>query len=705
LRYRAFISYSHVDEKCAAWLHRALESYRVPSRLVGSTGAHGKVPRRLTPVFRDRDELTASADLGENIKAGLADSESLIVLCSPDAARSKWVNEEIRYFRELGKGGRIYCLVVSGDPQSSDPGQCCFPPAILEGPDGEAREPLAADVRKWADGKTLAKLKLVAAVLGIRLDDLRQRELRRKWRFQALLTLLLVTAVTLVLFTWQSRQAEQEAHFARKAQQELAEGMLARFLSQTERLGDVADLETRKAFEEALSGYLSELDPEDLTLESRRQLGVVLSNRGVILRDEGRLEQAMNVFVSARQTLMSLVEDAREDAEALFALSQVEYWIGQVSLDRGLMEEAAASFRDYADVSAELHRLEPDNPAWTMEVAYSLSNLGNLEMRKVPSNPRLVLDYFRSALEYNEKAASMDKRYESELPESHAYLADAWLGVCDIDNANENRRKNVALAEKYYMMDMGSNRLKQDYAYALTGLARVQQMMGQVGPALDSLVKSIQMHRELLRSDPNNVSRQWNLLRITEMQSQLLYLAGKADDAKQMSASVKLQMENMIERNRGVGIDQSIAYNRLLRDLANRLYHEGEEARAESILEQSAVQLAGLAQAHPQNRLVLHEAALSWFYWWDHDPAGFTDNIEPSRLIQIRESLNDSACSDRDLAARIDVMQGRQERARSTVAALIGEGYRELEFMAFCAEHSLCDPQEPLTAEQRNMAR
>ncbi|TAM94430.1 MAG: hypothetical protein EPN40_11830, partial [Rhodanobacteraceae bacterium] len=50
--YRAFISYSHRDKAWADWLHRSLETYRVPSRLVGTTTAHGIIPRRLDPIFR-----------------------------------------------------------------------------------------------------------------------------------------------------------------------------------------------------------------------------------------------------------------------------------------------------------------------------------------------------------------------------------------------------------------------------------------------------------------------------------------------------------------------------------------------------------------------------------------------------------------------------------------------------------------------------
>src|SRR5579863_454983 len=66
-RYRAFISYSHQDRAWADWLHRALETYRVPRRLVGRSTAAGIVPRRLAPVFRDREELASAIDLGERV--------------------------------------------------------------------------------------------------------------------------------------------------------------------------------------------------------------------------------------------------------------------------------------------------------------------------------------------------------------------------------------------------------------------------------------------------------------------------------------------------------------------------------------------------------------------------------------------------------------------------------------------------------------
>ena len=95
-RFKAFISYSHRDRAWSAWLQRALEAYRIPKRLVGSDSEFGPVPRRLTPVFRDREDLPSASDLSAKVKESLEASEALIVICSPSAAGSTWVNEEVR---------------------------------------------------------------------------------------------------------------------------------------------------------------------------------------------------------------------------------------------------------------------------------------------------------------------------------------------------------------------------------------------------------------------------------------------------------------------------------------------------------------------------------------------------------------------------------------------------------------------------------
>ena len=178
--FSVFISYNHQDRAWAAWLHRALEGYRIPRGLRGRDSSIGVLGVRLPPVFQDREELAASPDLAASVEAALLRSANLVVLCSPNSARSRWVNEEVARFRDWGRRERIHCLIVDGGDAAAGGSDAAsfFPPALLV----DGREPLAADVRPEADGKRAALLKLIAGVIEVSFDDLRQREQTRRQR-------------------------------------------------------------------------------------------------------------------------------------------------------------------------------------------------------------------------------------------------------------------------------------------------------------------------------------------------------------------------------------------------------------------------------------------------------------------------------------------------------------------------------------------
>ena len=165
-RYEAFISYRHVpaDEAAAKRVQHALEGFRIPRAL------RRDERRSLGRLFRDEDELPASASLTDEISRALCDSRYLIVVCSPDTLSSAWVNLEIEAFLGTHEPDRILAVLVSGEPEES------FPAALLDQAE-RGYEPLAADFRPGKTSRELHReeLRLAAALIGCGLDDLVNR--------------------------------------------------------------------------------------------------------------------------------------------------------------------------------------------------------------------------------------------------------------------------------------------------------------------------------------------------------------------------------------------------------------------------------------------------------------------------------------------------------------------------------------------------
>ncbi|MHC5010697.1 MAG: toll/interleukin-1 receptor domain-containing protein [Planctomycetota bacterium] len=221
-RYQAFISYSHRDAAWGDWLHRALESYRIPAPPAARSSRPAiDVPERLYPIFRDREELPTSSDLGSMINEALADSRHLIVLCSPHSAVSRWVNEEITTFCRLRSPARVHRLVIDGDPEGREGERACYGEALRRLEEGSM--PLAIDVREHPEPRNHAKLALVAALTGLPFEHVWDRDAKRRHRrlglvaggILALLAFAIPLAALAVLSRREAKRQEEVAVEAR----------------------------------------------------------------------------------------------------------------------------------------------------------------------------------------------------------------------------------------------------------------------------------------------------------------------------------------------------------------------------------------------------------------------------------------------------------------------------------------------------------
>ena len=102
--YDAFISYSHAKDKpIAAALQSVVQKLGKPW-----------YRRRALRVFRDDTSLSATS-LWPTIEQALGQSRFLIVLASPEAAASQWVNKEVAYWLEHKSPDTLLIAVTDGE--------------------------------------------------------------------------------------------------------------------------------------------------------------------------------------------------------------------------------------------------------------------------------------------------------------------------------------------------------------------------------------------------------------------------------------------------------------------------------------------------------------------------------------------------------------------------------------------------------------
>ena len=103
--YDAFVSYSHAaDGRLAPALQAGLQSL-----------AKRWYRRRALRVFRDKTSLSASPELWPAIERALGQARYFVLLASPKAAGSPWVDREVRWWR--AHRGRDTVLIVLTDGQ------------------------------------------------------------------------------------------------------------------------------------------------------------------------------------------------------------------------------------------------------------------------------------------------------------------------------------------------------------------------------------------------------------------------------------------------------------------------------------------------------------------------------------------------------------------------------------------------------------
>lgn len=275
--YDGFMSYSHAaDGLLAPRLQSGLQRFAKPWW-----------KRRALRIFRDESSLSANPHLWSSIVAALDQSEWFVLLLSPEAASSPWVNQEIEYWKTECDPSRILPVVTGGEFDWSDGDVVgSAVPDALRGMFAE--EPRWVDLR-FVESENQLDLKnphfsaavadIASAIRGVRKDELESEEVRqhrrtRRTAWSAGLTLVLLlaaTATTAFFAVSQMNEAQEQRLAAEDAtRNEATQRALAEDAQEAEASArQAADEEAERANQEAERA-------NEQAEKAARLLGVVL---------------------------------------------------------------------------------------------------------------------------------------------------------------------------------------------------------------------------------------------------------------------------------------------------------------------------------------------------------------------------------------------------------------------------------------------
>lgn len=616
-RYRAFISYSHADERWGDWLQRALESYRVPEALVGKETPLGPAPRRLSPIFRDRDDFPAAGNLNNAIQEALAESRFQIVICSPNAAKSRWVNEEIKLFKRLHGQDRTLAVIVAGEPGASAiqgrEEEECFPPGLRFRVDengaltGEPAEPIAADARAEGDGRRQAVTKLAAGLLGVSLDDLVQREAARRARWARRVmagSAAIVGAMAALTVTAVS--ARRDAQTMRGHAENLIEFMLTDLRDRLEPVGKLDVLQS--VGEKALDYYgqqnLKRLDGDTLNRRARALLLV-----GNIHQRRNDLGAALEAYEAAAATTKEQLRRAPDDPQRIFDHAQAVFYVGYIATERGDLAAAGERFQDYYRLAQRLVAIDPDNPDWRLEVAYATSNLGSVKLN--------AGDYDAAAPFFEETVAIRRALHEAapddeKLAYAFAY-ALSWLAYNDLLRGHY-ADTIAAIAEQISLYDPMLRKnpenftVLNDLVLARRRLGEAYLALGNLASARTALSTAMEMADRLLVWEPDEA--RWAAIAVYVEADLSLLLEFEGDFQGAVAASSKAV--SLASALHAGGSDLANVRSALGFALVRRVATGGEmEGREQAALELAALLGETAADPAPREFGLIGEAALT----------------------------------------------------------------------------------------------
>ena len=573
MRYDAFLSYSHaLDGRLAPALQRGLQRF-----------ARRWHEARALAVFRDETNLAISPHLWGAIEAALREASFFVLLASPSAAASPWVEREVAWWLANRPHESLLIVLTEGrldwrGTVDSD----ALPPALMA---ALADEPRFLDLR-WARSDTIdlslqhnrfrdAVADLAATLHGRDKDELIGEEVRQHRRLRRLRLAVMTGLVTLTLAAggtayWaiqeqreaQRQQAVAERNFGTAL--DAADAMVSEVAATLTDLEGVSKERVAKILTdaEALFGRLAESGGESRVLLDR-QAGLLLAfaraymEMGDPRRSLQRAEEAMAKLDRA-QALPGEPpsgELTARRASGLFLLGVAQQSLADTTT-------ALGTFRAAQVLYADLVSTQPARADWLAEYAESHYYVGTTLFQQGD---------LAGAMQVGETGMALMRRAVALEPANLRWLRDLAVGNTTLamgyrlqgraSEAEAALEEAVGALEILVADDPSNLDLKQSLAVAYQQLAGLDSDSGDRAGAIDRLRRSGALLAELARRDPSNMASATGYATVAQDLALLQESGGDAAGAAATYAEALAVFERALAVNPDSALLNQVAIN------------------------------------------------------------------------------------------------------------------------------------------------
>jgi tetratricopeptide (TPR) repeat protein len=699
-RYWAFISYNSKDATMARWLHRAIETYGIPAQIAGQYTPTGEpAPKRFHPIFKDREEMPAAPNLTSHVVGALRASRYLIVLCSPNAAASTWVNKEIEMFISLGRKDRIFAFVVSGTPPQ------CFPPAL------KLESPLAADARTGADGKANAKLKLLAGMLGVSYDALKQRDSHR--RLRRLQLYLSIASMLVVAFGVLASYATQQRDRAVKSRNQAEDILQFLVFELRDELREMGRLELAERVQKQVDHYFLQNRTENLATRSLRNQIAAFENRGRLAIAKGNEHEALGLFRQALDSAEKMVQAEPTSVEWQHNLSLANQNVGDILRSQGKLIEALAVYKRSLDISERIAQYSPANE--TLQRAASVSSVLVGDVLSEQGELDNALTTYQKASHVLERlvAVGVDAKpvLQDDLAGLHGRIGHVMFAKEDLATAHREYRSAVTISENLVKGAPENVEWQRSLASCYANMGEVTKAQGDIINSLYYYRKDVTIRAALSSSDPLNISWQEDLMEAKNGIAMVLEAQNNRIESLTTYRQVIAIGEVLLQRNsanRGPRRNMATAY----RKMSDILQRQGDASGGLHAIGNSIAFLEKLINESPANIDLKRELCMSNDVFGaillsQNDADRALEAFEKSLVV--RRSIVDTAPTNgkyqRDLAVSHSNI-GDALSSLGQTAESLSSYQRSLTIFERLAQSRLTDPrkQDDIEATCWNMA-